>query len=225
MTPRGKQKGFKRGRTGLVGCKGARRGLGPAALCDAGTRLWLGLCAAGSASLALQVPVTHNHSRPPLALAHSLPRHHRRRRAGQTHQRAPTQGAENQPCGTRGQRRRAGGGEARDPENSTHSHPMRPGDPAPTPQQPWAPRWAAATKRARRGRSELGGDWSPGKAQTRALPALFLSLLPQPDALLSLQGDVPDTQRSAKDVPKASPKAQATSSAWYRPAHWPRLPA
>lgn len=96
MPPLGKLKGFKRGRTGLVGCKGARRGLGLAALCDAGARLWLGLCAAGSASLALQVPVTHNHSRPPLALAHSFPRL-RRRRAGQTHQRAPTQGAENQP--------------------------------------------------------------------------------------------------------------------------------
>lgn len=40
------------------------------------------------------------------------------------------------------------------------------------------------------------GDGSSGKAQTRTLPGPFLS------PLLSLQGDVPDTQRSAKDVPK-----------------------
>lgn len=52
------------------------------------------------------------------------------------------------------------------------------------------------------GEVRAGGDGSPGKAQTRALPAPFLSLPPQPEALLSLQGDVPDTQRSAKDVPE-----------------------
>lgn len=75
-------------------------------------RLRLGLCAAGSASLALQVPVTHKHSRPPLALAHSLPRR-RRRRAGQTHQRAPTQRAENQPVWHQGTEGGAGGGEGR----------------------------------------------------------------------------------------------------------------
>lgn len=46
------------------------------------------------------------------------------------------------------------------------------------------------------GEGQSWGDWSSGKAQTRALPGPFLS------PLLSLQSDVPDTQRSAKDVPK-----------------------
>lgn len=155
--PRGRQKGFRRWRTGLARCKGARRGLGQAALGDASTRLRLGLCAAGSASLALQVPVTHKHSRPPLALAYSLPRRRRsRRRAGQTHQLAPTQRAENQPVWHQGTEGGAGAGKARDPENSTRSRPGGLGSGHPRPQQSQAPRWAAATKRARRRRSELG---------------------------------------------------------------------
>lgn len=195
MPPLGKLKGFKRGRTGLVGCKGARRGLGPAALCDAGARLRLGLCAAGSASLALQVPVTHNHSRPPLALAHSLPRLRRRRRAGQTHQRAPTQGA---LSGTRGTEDGAGGGDARDPENSAHSHPMRPGEPAPTLQQPRAPRWAAATQRARRGRSELGVTGARGKLK----PAHF-----QPPSSLFFPSRMPSSHSRVMSLtPRGRPR-------------------
>lgn len=55
--------------------------------------------------------MTHKHSRPPLALAHSLPR--RRRRAGQTHQRAPTQRAENQPVWHQGTEGSGGRGEGR----------------------------------------------------------------------------------------------------------------
>lgn len=82
--------------------------------------------------------MTHKHSRPPLALAHSLPRHRRRRRrrrrrrAGQTHQLAPTQRAGNQPVWHQGTEGGAGEGKNRDPENSTGSRPVRPGELAPT---------------------------------------------------------------------------------------------
>lgn len=79
--------------------------------------------------------MTHKHSRPPLALAHSLPRRRRRRRrrrAGQTHQRAPTQRAGNQPVWHQGTEGGAGEGKNRDPENSTRSRPVRPGELAPT---------------------------------------------------------------------------------------------
>lgn len=129
----------------------------------AGVRL--GLRAAGSASPALQVPVTHKHSRPPLALAHSLPR--RRRRAGQTHQCAPAQGAEDQPVWHQGTEGGAGvgrTGEAKElgcPRTAARGglgsrHPRR--------RRPRAPRWAAATEPAGAEEVRAGGDRSPGKA-------------------------------------------------------------
>ncbi|XP_077880809.1 uncharacterized protein LOC120887480 [Ictidomys tridecemlineatus] len=67
------------GERAAAGAKvGAQRGLAPGAdrafrHSGAGARLWLGFRAAGSASFALQVPVTHRHSRPPLALTRSPP--------------------------------------------------------------------------------------------------------------------------------------------------------
>lgn len=142
--------------------------------------------------------MTHKHSRPPLALAHSLPRRRRRRRrrAGQTHQRAPTQRAGNQPVWHQGTEGGAGEGKNRDPENSTRSRPVRPGEPAPTAAAILGAQVGGGERASQAERVRPGVTGARGKAQTRTLPGPFLS------PLLSLQGDVPDTQRSAKDVPK-----------------------
>lgn len=141
---------------------GTRRGLAPGGgrASPARARLRLGLRAARSASLALQVPVTHTdtRSRPSRSLAPPP----RRRRAGQTHRRAPTEVAANEHVGHRGGRARRGRGRA---------------EPGRAPQAPraatarlgGAPGAAAATGAARwaaRGREAV---WGPGTSDLRAL--------------------------------------------------------
>lgn len=92
----------------------------------------------------------------------------------------------------------AGGGDARDPENSAHSHPMRPGEPAPTLQQPRAPRWAVATQRARRGRSELGVTG----AREKLKPAHF-----QPPSSLFLPSLMPSSHSRVMSLtPRGRPR-------------------
>lgn len=97
---------------------GTRRGLAPGGgrASPARARLRLGLRAARSASLALQVPVTHTdtRSRPSRSLAPPP----RRRRAGQTHRRAPTEVAANEHVGHRGREGKAGEGEGRARESA-----------------------------------------------------------------------------------------------------------
>lgn len=75
------------------------------------------------------------------------------------------------------------------------------------------------------GRSELWVTGAPGKLKPARFQPRFPSLLPEMDAPLSHQGDVPDTQRSAKDVPELLLRLRGGSAVWCCPAHWPRLPA
>lgn len=142
--------GRRRGRGWARG--GAWR-LGAAAL-SGSARLRLGLRAARSASPAPQVPVTHTHSRPPLLARAPPPRC--RRRAGQTHRRAPNPVAGNEHVG---HRRGSGGGEAGRGGPGTESS----ADAAAAAARPGsAPGAAAGGGQVGGGRAGSGGGWRNG---------------------------------------------------------------
>lgn len=178
-------------------------------------RLRLGLRAARSASLALQVPVTHTdtRSRPSRSLAPPPSS----RRAGQTHRRAPTEVAGNEHVGHRGGRARRGRGRTepgRAPQ-TPRAAAARPGSAPGAAAAAWAARWAA------RGREAV---WGPGTSNLHALCPCS-SLLPQPSHPHS-QADAAGTQRvrgCARPPPLApGPRGSGAPTPHAAPSPWRR---
>lgn len=144
-------------------------------------RLRLRLRAARSASLALQVPVTHTdtRSRPSRSLAPPP----RSRRAGQTHQRAPTEVAGNEHVGHRGERARRGRGKAAPrrapqiPRAGTERPGSAPATAAAAGGSGGGGRWATAGREAVRGT----GDLRPARSLPFPLSSTSAGSPPLPD--------------------------------------------
>lgn len=203
---------------------GARRGLALGAdrafrHSGAWARLRLGFRAAGSASFALQVPVTHRHSRPPLALTRSPPPPPPRR---------PNPPARPDRSGSERARRAPGeggrGGVGGAGRAGTWSLQTAAGGDSVA--------WERASRGSRRSLgAQVGGGgggegWrrrDPGEGLTAAHFGPFLSLVPS-RAHLHSQADVPGTQRTqgprGQDAPALLLQLRGTA-----PLAAPRPPA